>query len=123
MRGYAELAGCRRRYILNYLGQEYEGPCGRCDNDLLGRSGAEDAPAGAPFSLGQAVSHQRWGAGTVQRVTGESVTVLFEAAGYKVLALDLVQDQDLLQARSASDKCVSATAAVTGASLAGRASS
>lgn len=34
MRGYAENSGCRRRFLLGYFGEEYEPPCGNCDNCL-----------------------------------------------------------------------------------------
>jgi ATP-dependent DNA helicase RecQ len=32
MREYAETSSCRREFLLRYLGDEYEGPCGSCDN-------------------------------------------------------------------------------------------
>ncbi|WP_315941245.1 DNA helicase RecQ [Deinococcus sp. Marseille-Q6407] len=32
--GYCETAGCRRENLLAYFGQEYQGPCGNCDNCL-----------------------------------------------------------------------------------------
>jgi ATP-dependent DNA helicase RecQ len=32
MRDYAETSGCRREMLLQYLGDEFHGPCGRCDN-------------------------------------------------------------------------------------------
>jgi ATP-dependent DNA helicase RecQ len=32
MRMYAETSGCRRELLLRYLGDEFEGPCGFCDN-------------------------------------------------------------------------------------------
>jgi len=32
MRDYAELATCRRQYLLRYFGDEYDGACERCDN-------------------------------------------------------------------------------------------
>jgi len=32
MRDYAETSGCRREMLLQYLGDEFYGPCGRCDN-------------------------------------------------------------------------------------------
>ncbi|SRR5579883_518156 len=32
MRAYAESSGCRRELLLRYLGDEFTGPCGFCDN-------------------------------------------------------------------------------------------
>ena len=32
MREYAETSGCRRELLLRYFGEEFEGPCGNCDN-------------------------------------------------------------------------------------------
>ena len=103
MRGYAELNTCRREYILNYFGEHAEHPvCERCDNDLLAGTQriavAHEEPAvPSPFELGQHVVHEAWGAGVVQRVTADTVTVLFEHNGYKQLATELVQEQELLR--------------------------
>jgi hypothetical protein len=36
------------------------------------------------------VVHPHWGSGVVERVTADTVTVLFHAAGYKVLSLDIL---------------------------------
>ena len=98
MRGYAELNACRRRYILNYFGEEYPAErCGWCDIDL---SRSDEPPAHtpfAPFALGDRVEHSAWGVGAVQRIVEDAITVLFETAGYKTLALDLVQEQRLLR--------------------------
>jgi ATP-dependent DNA helicase RecQ len=32
MRAYAETSSCRREFLLRYLGDEFQGPCGSCDN-------------------------------------------------------------------------------------------
>jgi ATP-dependent DNA helicase RecQ len=73
MRAYAETDDCRRRLILNYLGEEFDpAGCGGCDVhdregevDLL--SGAatplEDAVPEGPYRLGDRVSHRTFGPG------------------------------------------------------------
>jgi ATP-dependent DNA helicase RecQ len=38
VRQYAEISSCRREFLLRQLGDEFEGPCGSCDN--CGRNGA-----------------------------------------------------------------------------------
>ncbi|MFN8496675.1 MAG: RecQ family ATP-dependent DNA helicase [Anaerolineae bacterium] len=122
MRGYVETLDCRRLYILNYFGEEHEATrCELCDNDrahpttqtiAIGKeetSGAsngygagyasvinEPANGGAGYALGQRVVHTAWGEGTVQRVNGDVVTVLFETAGYKTLSLAVVSERGIL---------------------------
>ncbi len=61
LRSYAELRDdCRREFVLNYFGEPYEGPCGRCDNCEAGRV-AELVPDQQPFEVGSRVAHARWG--------------------------------------------------------------
>ena len=38
MRGYAEHEHCRRNFILSYFGEEFQPPCGMCDNCDAGSS-------------------------------------------------------------------------------------
>lgn len=33
MQRYAEITTCRREFLLKYFGDDFEGPCGNCDND------------------------------------------------------------------------------------------
>jgi ATP-dependent DNA helicase RecQ len=95
VRTYAETTDCRRRIVLELLGESHPQRCGHCDNCDRGES--VDS-ADRPFALGQRVRHPEWGDGTVQTYEeGDRVVVLFDAGGYKTLALQVVEDQDLLQ--------------------------
>jgi ATP-dependent DNA helicase RecQ len=96
MRGYAEQYYCRRAFILGYFGQEFDAPCGNCDNCQAGH-GVEAAEPDGVFEVGMRVEHPEWGLGTVQRVEPEMLTVVFDAVGYKTLATDIVEERGLLQ--------------------------
>jgi ATP-dependent DNA helicase RecQ len=81
MRGYAELWDCRRRYLLNYFGEELDREtCEYCDNDLNpARNGATgDSATDAPFAVGMRVRHRLWGEGDVVQAEASTVTVRFE---------------------------------------------
>ena len=95
IRAYAELDdGCRRDFVLNYFGEAFAPPCGRCDNCDAGRvsSVADDGP----FASGERVVHDKWGAGVVQRIEDGQVVVLFETVGYKKLGIEIVTERGLL---------------------------
>jgi ATP-dependent DNA helicase RecQ len=94
MRAYAEHPGCRREFILTYFGEEYEGPCGNCDNCDAGHGTA--SAADRPFAVGACVQHADWGEGAVQRYDGDQMTVLFDSVGYKTLSVPLVIEGGLL---------------------------
>jgi ATP-dependent DNA helicase RecQ len=99
MRSYAETQGCRRDHILSYFGEEHEVPCFYCDNCDAGLVEPDDAER--PFPIGAAVTHKSWGPGEVQRYDRDRVVVLFESVGYRTLALSLVEEEGLLEARQA----------------------
>jgi ATP-dependent DNA helicase RecQ len=94
MRRYVEHTGCRRSFLLSYFGQDYRGPCGRCDNDRA-RVGRVDAAE--PFPVGTRVTSERWGDGTIQRYDGDQLTVLFDEHGYRDLLVRLVVERGLLR--------------------------
>ncbi|MDQ3926854.1 MAG: ATP-dependent DNA helicase, partial [Actinomycetota bacterium] len=50
IRGYAEVRACRREYLLNYFGEEFEAPCGYCDNCEAGVVVNEDEGS-EPFPI------------------------------------------------------------------------
>jgi ATP-dependent DNA helicase RecQ len=104
MRHYAEHPGCRRSFLLTYFGQDYQGACGNCDNDVApqdpARAGARAgsaAQADLPFAVGARVMSERWGQGTVQRYDGDQVTVLFDDHGYRELFVPVVRERGLLR--------------------------
>ncbi|HWT93648.1 MAG TPA: ATP-dependent DNA helicase RecQ [Solirubrobacteraceae bacterium] len=96
MRAYAETDGCRRAFVLGYFGEGYDPPCGLCD--VCERRGDEIAndEASGPFTVGQRVTHDEWGPGTVGQVEEGQVTVVFDSVGYKTLGIDLVLERGLL---------------------------
>lgn len=97
VRAYADTRDCRRRLLLELLGEEHPDPCGGCDNCEAGRS---ETARGSGFRVGQQVTHRDFGAGVVSVVEPDRVTVLFEGHGYTALALALLErDHGLLLTR------------------------
>ncbi|HSK98095.1 MAG TPA: DUF3553 domain-containing protein, partial [Euzebyales bacterium] len=108
---YAETSGCRRRFLLNYLGDEYPAElCLRCDNCLrIAEQRTFDdwdpdaerdritAARSGPFAPGEQVVHPQWGEGTVQRIEGEVVVVRFDAVGYRSMHTPTVVERGLLR--------------------------
>jgi ATP-dependent DNA helicase RecQ len=97
MRGYAEMLGCRRRFLLGYFGEQLADPCRNCDTCDAGT--AADAAADTRqtgFALNTRVRHVEWGDGIVMRGEADRVTVLFDQVGYRTLSLATVAEQDLL---------------------------
>ena len=93
VRRYAETGDCRRRLLLQLLGEEHDEPCGNCDNCDAGTSSTVEE---MPFALGQQVEHPEWGSGIVQQYEPGRVVVLFGEVGFRTLALDLVAERGLL---------------------------
>ncbi|MFI6033272.1 RecQ family ATP-dependent DNA helicase [Streptomyces sp. NPDC051315] len=101
-RAYAEATGCRRRFLLGYFGEDYEAPCGNCDtcdvrDEEDAGSGPEERPAhpdAASYPVGTEVRHEEWGEGTVLSEDQDRITVLFDRAGYRTLALAAVAGRD-----------------------------
>ena len=98
---YCETRSCRRKFILNYFGEDFELPnCGACDNcrAQLAKGGVvEVLDIGSPadeFRIGDTVFHPKFGAGTVERAERDLVTVLFPAHGYKTLLASAVHRQE-----------------------------
>jgi ATP-dependent DNA helicase RecQ len=103
MRAYAEAAACRREFVLSYLGEVFDpAACAMCDVSV-GPAGAPTAavaqapPGDGRLAPGQRVDHRTWGRGTVHRLAARAVMVLFDAAGYRTLALPGAVDQGLLR--------------------------
>jgi ATP-dependent DNA helicase RecQ len=65
---------------------------GEVSDGLSGDAVGEDPS----FTMGEHVVHDTYGKGEVQRVTDETVTVLFEKVGYRTLETEVVQDRGLL---------------------------
>src|SRR6185437_462703 len=97
---YAETTSCRRKFILNYFGEDYDHlGCGACDNCLraakkpstIVRGEAPAAVAGASgYRIADIVFHPKFGQGTVERAEKDLVTVLFPSVGYKTLLASAV---------------------------------
>jgi ATP-dependent DNA helicase RecQ len=96
MRGYAETPDCRRRYLLTYFSEVAEAPCGFCDTCEASLP-AETQEAPEPFPRQSWVRHQAWGKGLVIGYEGDRVTILFDEAGYRTLAVPYALAHGLLE--------------------------
>ncbi|MFZ0032365.1 MAG: ATP-dependent DNA helicase RecQ [Candidatus Cybelea sp.] len=96
---YAETTSCRRRFILNYFGEDFDTVnCGACDNCLRAvRRGIDAQAATGGFRIGDVVQHPKFGSGTVERAERDLVTVLFPSVGYKTLLASAVNHASVEQ--------------------------
>ncbi len=97
MRGYADTGDCRREYLLNYFGEGFDPPCGRCDTCEAGLVTPHVHTATDPFPINSHVVHRVWGEGLVMRYEGETMVVLFDTVGYRTLGVEIVQTEGLLE--------------------------
>lgn len=100
LREYAETRRCRRQVLLGYFGQQLDDLCGNCDTCSDGSAYSDDrglAAEDGTFGVDDRVRHVEWGDGTVVSVDIDRIKVFFESEGYKVLSLDLVGENGLLE--------------------------
>ncbi len=84
---YSETSSCRRKFILNYFGEDYDREfCGQCDNCLHGNRTVQLSG----YRIADVVFHPKFGQGTVERTEKDLVTVLFPSVGYKTLLASAV---------------------------------
>lgn len=96
---YCETRSCRRKFILNYFGEEYDLPnCGACDNCRAALAKGDSVtvlePDAGIFRIGDVVYHRKFGQGTVERAERDLVTVLFPSHGYKTLLVSAVSREE-----------------------------
>ena len=89
---YSETRSCRRKFILNYFGEDYQSEsCGQCDNCLsVAARTTSESRATSGYRIADIVVHPKFGQGTVERAEKDLVTVLFPSVGYKTLLASAV---------------------------------
>jgi ATP-dependent DNA helicase RecQ len=102
MRQFAETEACRRQFLLGYFGAELPHPCGNCDTCRSGsayRTGVHPADGAhdTEWPPDAEVLHPLWGPGRVMSTEDDRVTVFFDHAGFKTLALTDVNRRHLLR--------------------------
>ena len=96
MRGYAELRDCRREFLLDVLRRAVRRrPAATATTARPGWSTDGRGERAVPGR--RARRHADWGEGVVQRYERDTMIVLFDEAGYKTLAVELVERGRLLE--------------------------
>jgi ATP-dependent DNA helicase RecQ len=93
MRTYAETNGCRRRVILELLGEDVTEPCRRCDSCDLGRS---EVTEDRPYALGSRVSHAEFGEGSIRILRGRAGRRALRRRRLQDLSAPVVAERELL---------------------------
>jgi ATP-dependent DNA helicase RecQ len=95
---YAETEECRRKFVLNYFGEEYAGLCGACDNCKSGLADrALTRSRENPIEAKARVRHKKYGEGQILRYEGDKVVVLFDKEGQKELVTKFVLENGLME--------------------------
>lgn len=94
VRRYAETTDCRRRLVLELLGEEHPERCGHCDTC---DAGTATESVDRPHRVGAVVEHPEFGRGTVSAYEGDRVSVLFDDGAYRMLSLEVVEEHGLLE--------------------------
>jgi ATP-dependent DNA helicase RecQ len=97
MQRYLETDQCRWRAILGYFGEPSEENCGHCDNCDAGHAVTPPASDEQLFPLGTRVIHATFGEGEIVAYEDDTMTLLFDDAGYRNLSVELVEQNDLLK--------------------------
>jgi ATP-dependent DNA helicase RecQ len=100
MRAYAEASTCRRRFILTYFGEAASERCDNCDvcsRTSVGSAASDRSEGDETWPEQSRVVHDEWGEGLVLRRDDDTITVLFDDAGYRTLSATLVDQGDLLR--------------------------
>jgi ATP-dependent DNA helicase RecQ len=118
MERYLDSRSCRWQALLAYFGQVGDKPCGRCDNCTGTSSGSSSSSSSSverrrngrrrvrdetPHAVDSRVRHASWGTGRVLGYEGDTMTVLFDDAGYRTLSVDLVRTKQLLESAPDND--------------------